>query len=177
MQKDVYMQAAGHWTDPIVEVDIPHVHASKTESPTIPTYYRVPSVASKKTPVPTILLLTGLDGHRPDNSQRTHDFLKRGWATVIVEIPGTADCPADPKDPKSPDRLWDSVFQWMAEQKVFNMDRIAVWGLSTGGFYAARIAHTHKKKLRGSVAHGMGCHSCFDADWIEKADLHEYPFP
>ena len=177
MQKKVYMQAAGQWTDPVVEVDIPHEHASTTESSTIPIYYRIPTAASQKNPVPTILLLTGLDGHRPDNTQRTHDFLKRGWATVIAEIPGTADCPADPKDRKSPDRLWDSVFQWMAEQNVFNMDRIAVWGLSTGGFYAARIAHTHRKKLKGSVAHGMGCHFCFDAGWIEKADLHEYPFP
>ena len=65
----------------------------------------------------------------------------------------------------------------MAEQEVFDMSRIAVWGLSTGGFYAARIAHTHNTMLRGAVAHGMGCHFCFDEEWIEKADLHEYPFP
>lgn len=96
---------------------------------------------------------------------------------MIAEIPGTADCPADPKDPKSPDRLWDSVFKWMGEQGVFDLERVAVWGLSTGGFYATRIAHTHKAKLRGSVAHGMGCHYCFDPEWIERADLHEYPFP
>ena len=168
------MQVASQWTDPVVEVNIPHVSAAGDDKPTIPIYYRVPR--SKK-PVPTVLLLTGLDGHRPDNSQRTHEFLKRGWATVIVEIPGTADCPADPKDPKSSERLWDSVFKWMADEQHYDMNKIACWGLSTGGYYAARIAHTHSKKLKGSVAHGMGCHFCFDEDWIEKANLHEYPFP
>lgn len=176
LQKEAYMQVASQWTDPIVEVNIPYVSASETEKSEIPIYYRTPSAASKKNRVPVILLITGLDGHRPDNSQRTHEFLKRGWATVIVEIPGTADCPADPKDPKSPDRLWDSVFKWMAEQQLFDMEKIAAWGLSLGGYYAARIAHTHKMKLRGAVAHGMGCHFCFDRDWTEKADLHEYPF-
>ena len=171
------MQAAGQWIDPIVEALIPHTNASATENQSIPIYYRAPSAASKTNRVPSILLITGLDGHCPDNSQRTHEFLKRGWATVIVEIPGTADCPSDPKDPSSPDRLWDSVFKWMAEQKLFDMDRIAAWGLSMGGFYAARIAHTHGTMLRGAVAQGMGCHFCFDNRWLAKVDFHEYPFP
>ncbi|KAL9033590.1 MAG: hypothetical protein Q9214_007440, partial [Letrouitia sp. 1 TL-2023] len=177
LQKETYLQVAGQWADPIVETCIPHPHAQGREDGSIPIYHRVPSTASKAQPVPTVLLITGLDGHRPDNSQRTHEFLKRGWATVIIEIPGTADCPADAKDSSSPDRLWDSVFEWMAEQGVFDMEKVAAWGLSTGGFYAARIAHTHRGMLKGAVAQGMGCHYCFDEEWIEKADLHEYPFP
>lgn len=176
LQKEVYMKAASCWTDPVVEELIPHTYASGADGPTIPIYYRAPSTATEEHPVPTILLLTGLDGHRPDNTQRTYEFLKRGWACVIAEIPGTADCPADPKDPSSPDRLWDSVFKWMNERRIFAMDRVIVWGLSSGGYYAVRIAHTHQTRLRGSVAHGAGVHLCFDREWLEKADTHEYPF-
>ena len=80
------MKAGSSWVDPVVEELIPHTYASGADGPTIPIYYRAPSTATKEHPVPTILLLTGLDGHRPDNTQRTYEFLKRGWACVIAEI-------------------------------------------------------------------------------------------
>lgn len=176
MQKDVYIKAASSWADPIKEENIPHTKAAGADGPTIPVYYRVPSTATAEKPVPTVLLITGLDGYRPDNTQRTSEFLARGWGCVIAEIPGTADCPADPQDPESPDRLWDSVFEWMHQKKLFNMSNVTVWGLSCGGFYAVRIAHTHKQLLRGVVAHGAGIHHMFDKAWLDKADYHEYPF-
>lgn len=175
-QKNAYMKAASGWTDPIHDELIPHTAASGSDGPTIPLYFRVPSNATKKKPVPTILLITGLDGYRPDNTQRTYEFLNRGWACVIAEIPGTADCPADPKDPKSPDRLWDSILDWMGKKGVFDMSSVMAWGLSTGGYYAVRIAHTHANRLKGSVAQGAGVHHFFDRNWLEKADDHEYPF-
>lgn len=175
-QKASYMKAAGGWTDPIQERLIPHTAASGADGPSIPLYFRVPSTATIENPVPTILLITGLDGYRPDNTQRTYEFLKRGWGCVIAEVPGTADCPADPKDPQSPDRLWDSVLDWMEKEGVFDMGSVVAWGLSTGGYYAARMAHTHEKRLKGAVAHGAGVHHCFDRKWLEKADYHEYPF-
>ena len=175
-QKSAFLKATQHWVDPLTEEQIPHIFKTEEEGDTIPVYVRTPITASAKKPVPTMLLLTGLDGYRPDNAQRSSDFISRGWGVVIAEIPGTADCPADPKDPTSPDRLWDSIFAWMTSQKVFDMKNVAVWGLSTGGYYAVRIAHTHAKQLKGSVAHGAGIHHFFDEQWLRKANDHEYPF-
>jgi dienelactone hydrolase len=120
--------------------------------------------------------MTGLDGYRPDNSQRTHEILARGWATVIVEIPGTADCPADPADPESPDRLWDSVLEYMASRPELDMSHVAVWGLSAGGFYAIRAAATHRQRLVGCVAHGPGSHHFLGKEWLSRVNDHEYPF-
>ena len=97
-------------------------------------------------------------------------------ASVVVEIPGTADCPADSADPSSPDRLWTSLLEWMAKDGRFDMRRVMVWGLSSGGYYAIRIAHTHKDQLVGSIAQGAGCHYFYDRAWLERADGHEYPF-
>jgi len=97
-------------------------------------------------------------------------------ASVVVEIPGTADCPADSADPESPDRLWTSLLEWMGKDGRFDMRRVMVWGLSSGGYYAIRIAHTHKDQLVGSVAQGAGCHYFYDREWLERADGHEYPF-
>ncbi|KAL8732075.1 MAG: hypothetical protein Q9166_003029 [cf. Caloplaca sp. 2 TL-2023] len=153
-QKYAYLFATSHWIDPIVEETIPHTFATGDDGKNIPLYVRVPVTASSKNPTPTILLITGLDGYRPDNTQRTQEFLARGWATVIAEIPATADCPGDVKVPKTPDRLWDSVFKWMGEKGVFDMKNVVAWGLSCGWYYAVRIAHTHAKKLRGAVGQG-----------------------
>ena len=102
--------------------------------------------------------MTGIDGYRPDNTERSNEFTKRGWASVIAEIPGTAECPADPKDAASPDWLWTSVLEWMEREGKFDMRRIAVWGLSYGGYYAVRVAHTHRDRLRGCVGHGAAVH-------------------
>jgi esterase/lipase len=179
-QKEVYRKASSKWDAPMYEVMIPHTSSKGADRQAIPVYWRLPSVENEGTasrePVPAILLMTGLDGYRPDNTQRSDEFAKRGWASVIAEVPGTADCPADPADPMSPDRLWTSVLDWMEAQGVFDMKRVMVWGLSTGGYYAVRIAHTHKDRILGSVAQGAGVHYFFDQDWIEKAEGHEYPF-
>jgi dienelactone hydrolase len=173
------MRAATKWAEPVKNVMVPHTAAKGEDRDTIPIYVRHPKVAAGsglKSKVPVVLLITGLDGYRPDNTERSREFLKRGWACVIAEIPGTADCPSDPKDPESPDRLWTSILDWMVSEETFDMDRVMVWGLSSGGYCAVRVAHTHKDRVRGSVAQGAGTHFFFDRDWIERADGHEYPF-
>ncbi|KAJ5689248.1 Heptaketide hydrolyase ayg1 [Penicillium macrosclerotiorum] len=175
-QKDVYLKAAALWKPILTEVVIPHTHAAGADGAHIPLYIRLPEEASAEHRVPVVLIMTGLDGYRPDNSQRTHEIIDRGWATVIVEIPGTADSPADPADPDSPDRLWSSVLDYMATRPELDMSRVAVWGLSAGGFYAIRAACTHRERLAGSVAHGPGSHHFLGKEWLSRVNDHEYPF-
>lgn len=175
-QKQVYLKAASLWKPIIQEVVIPHVHKAGRDSGEIPLYIRIPEDAGPNKKVPVVLLMTGLDGYRPDNTQRTEQILQRGWATVICEIPGTADCPVDPSDPQSPDRLWSSVLDYMKSRSEFDMAKVAVWGLSAGGFYAIRIACTHRDRLMGAVAHGAGSHFFLDPEWLSKVNDHEYPF-
>jgi hypothetical protein len=164
------MKAGKNWDVPMEEVDVPFKDKQGSDRDIIPVYIRIPALArdgGEKAPV--VLLFTGLDGYRPDNTQRSDEFL-------IVEVPGTADCPADPSDPVSTDRLWTSLLNWMGKTGYFDMQKVMVWGLSTGGYYAVRIAHTHREMLKGSVAQGAGTHHFFQRDWLEKADGHEYPF-
>ncbi|KAL1997204.1 hypothetical protein VTN49DRAFT_7351 [Thermomyces lanuginosus] len=175
-QKEVYLKAASIWKPPIKEVIIEHKHRAEKDGATIPILVRIPEGANSSNPVPVVLIMTGLDGYRTDNSQRSHEIVRRGWACVICEIPGTADSPADPADPESPDRLWDSVFDYMSSRPEFDMRNVAAWGLSAGGFYAIRAASTHRDRLIGSIAHGPGCHYFLDEGWLAKVDNHEYPF-
>lgn len=90
-QKAAYMKAAALFECPIEDIEIPHTAGTKEDEGTkVPLYVRWPKGASKEKPVPAVLLMCGLDGHRPDNTVRSDEFLKRGWASVIVDIPGTA---------------------------------------------------------------------------------------
>lgn len=173
-QKEVYLRGARLWDIPVDEVVIPHQHAANGDGDRIPLYIRKPNGTG---PFPTILLITGLDGHRPDNTERTQEHLNRGWATVICDIPGTTvDCPANKRDPLSADRLFTSILEWIKATPYLDPNRVIAWGLSAGGYYAIRLAHTHKDRLLGSVGHGAGTHHYIGREWLEQIDKHEYPF-
>ncbi|KAF2396094.1 alpha/beta-hydrolase [Trichodelitschia bisporula] len=172
-QKEAYLRGASLWDVPVEEVVIPHTHAAGSDGKEIPLYVRTPKGAVN---APVILLITGLDGHRPDNTERTQAHLDRGWATVILDIPGVADCPADRRDPVAPERLFEAVFEWIATRKEFNPQKVVAWGLSAGGYYAIRLAHTHAENLAGAVGHGAGTHHYIGAEWLAHVGHHEYPF-
>jgi hypothetical protein len=175
-QKKVYLKASGRWDLPMQEIYVKHTHHRGEDRDEIPIFIRLPQKDNKAPKCPVVVLLTGLDGYRPDFTAQFEAFHARGWATIAVEIPGTADCPADPADPESADRLWTSLFEWMAQHGSFDMRKVVAWGLSTGGYYGARVAHTHATQLRGCIAQGAGCHDFFDAEWLSRIEDHEYPF-
>lgn len=173
-QKAAYLQGAALWDIPIEEEVVPHVYASNGDGDSIPLYIRTPRGDG---PFPTILLITGLDGHRPDNTERTEEHLRRGWATVICDIPGTTvDCPANRRDPLSPDRLFSTILAWIAQHPRLDHTRVIAWGLSAGGYYAIRLAHTHRDSLLASVGHGAGTHHYIGREWLSHVAKHEYPF-
>ena len=126
--------------------------------------------------MPTVIQIFGLDGYTTEFAKNAAEFNSRGWAAVAVEIPGTGDSPALPNDPKSPDRLWSSLLDWLEGQQWVEKTKIVAWGLSTGGYYAMRIAHTHKDRLLAVVAQGGGCHHMFDPEWLSNVGHMEYPF-
>ncbi|KAF2257697.1 alpha/beta-hydrolase [Lojkania enalia] len=161
---------------PVREVMVPHTHAVKGEGDVIPVYYMIPDGANKTSPVPLVIIFTGLDGYRTELAVWMEGWRQNGIATLILEIPGTGDCPAAPSDSTSPDRLYSSLFAWVGQQDGIDQQKIAVWAFSTGGYYALRVAHTHHDKLAGVIALGGGCHHMFDAAWLNEVNHLEYPF-
>src|ERR1700761_1164052 len=143
---------------PIVEVKIPHKHGIQGEGDAVPVNFLLPPNASAQSPAPCVLIITGLDGYRTELAVWQQGWLQKGVATVIAEIPGTGDSPALRQDPTSPDRQWSSVLDWIDTQKAVDSKKVIVWGFSTGGYYALRIAHTHKDRLFASISLGGGAH-------------------
>jgi hypothetical protein len=167
---------------PSVPVDIPFTHADTSAGDLdvpIPAYLRRPQGSQPAEGWPVLLFICGLDAYRTDHTPRTQHHVDHGYATLSFEIPGTGDCPAAPDDPTSPDRLMSSVLDWVvanAPACEFDQKRIIARGISTGGYYAFRAAHTHASRLFAAVAQGGGCHHMFDAEWIRAQNQMEYPF-
>ena len=47
--------------------------------------------------------------------------------------------------------------------------RIACMGGGFGGYWAAKLAHTEPKRLRGAVNWGAGVHRTFQEEWLRPA--------
>ncbi|CBX95883.1 hypothetical protein IAQ61_004708 [Plenodomus lingam] len=174
--KKMCIKGLGLLPHAVQEINIPHIHRLPNEGPNIPIYHLVPPTASPTSPCPTLIIFTGLDGYRTELCVWMSSFLNLGIATIVLEIPGTADCPADPSDPTSPDRLYSSLFAWTAHQPRLAQDKIALWAFSTGAYYGIRVAHTHAHHLAGVAALGGGAHYMFSPRWLDRVNELEYPF-
>lgn len=160
---------------PTKEVLIPHKHAGPSDGAEIPAYLTLPETASTS-PAPVVVIMTGLDGYRTELAVWAEGWRRVGCASLVLEIPGTGDSPADRNDPTSPDREWSSLLDWIDAQKELDSKKVVVWAFSTGGFYAIRLAHTHPDRLKGVVALGGGVHHMFDPEWLDQVNHLEYPF-
>ena len=180
--KDAYAKAGRYLSPASVAVDIPFQHADMSAGDSnlpIQTYLRLPAGEKPGGGWPVVLFICGLDAYKTDHTPRTQLHVDRGFATLSFEIPGTGDCPAAPNDPSSPDRLISSVLDWVATNSArygFDTSKILARGISTGGYYAMRVAHTHADRLFAVVAQGGGCHYMFDDAWIRAQNQMEYPF-
>ncbi|KAL7940440.1 alpha/beta-hydrolase [Trichoderma barbatum] len=185
--KEAFLRASPYLSPPNREVQIPFKYASsaagESRTDSIGAFIRIPECERPSTGWPLVLFICGLDAYRTDQSAmqsgKLFSHISYGQAVLVVDIPGTADSPAARHDPESPDRLWSSVLDWVDEYKAqygFDTARIGARGISTGGYYAMRIAHTHADRLVAVVAQGGGSHHMFDPAWILAQNHMEYPF-
>ncbi|KAF1981337.1 alpha/beta-hydrolase [Aulographum hederae CBS 113979] len=170
-----FLNGTSFWQDPFIEVLVPHTHRVDGEGSTIPVFYRsAPRNFSR--PLGVIVRMTGVDGFRPDQpGQVATATYNAGYASIVVEIPGTGASPALPLDPESPDRLWSSIIDWIEEQPEVDSSNIVFWGVSTGGYYGLRVAYTHATRIKGAVAQGAWSHCAVNKTWLDIADVGEYP--
>lgn len=174
--KRLFLRGQSLLSNPITQVDIPHIHGLRHEGKIVQAFHLLPENATAIKPAPTVIIYTGLDGYRTELSAWAEGWRRKGVATVIFEIPGTGDSPADRSDPTSPDRQMSSLLDWCDKQPGIDSRNLCLWGFSTGGMYAIRAAHTHQDRLKGVISLGGGCHHMFDSEWLSEVNHLEYPF-
>jgi dipeptidyl aminopeptidase/acylaminoacyl peptidase len=102
-------------------------------------------------PYPAVLMVPGLDSTKEELRSTEELFLQRGLATLSIDGPGQGEAEYDLPirgDWEVPGR---AVLDWLTTRPEIADDRIAVWGVSLGGYYAPRIA-SGDDRVRACVA-------------------------
>ncbi len=130
--------------------------------------YRAPGEGTR----PAVVCWGGIDGFKED--RQPEPFLRNNLDLLAIDMPGVADAPINgSQDTHS---YFDTIFKWIGMQPNVDSDRLAASGSSTGGYWAAKVAHTHRDILKAVVNHGGPVHYAFQPEWIEKSQFGEYPF-
>lgn len=122
--------------------------------------------------LPIVVQWGGIDSFKED--RKPEPYLAAGFAVLAIDMPGVGDAPIPGSE--RGEELWNGVFDWIARAPGLDERRIVVVGASTGGYWAAKLAHTHRDRIAAAVDHGGPAHLAFQADWIARASRGEYPF-
>jgi esterase FrsA len=163
-----FLKAARYFDPPLERVEMPF--PGRTGEGTVSVgYLRKPKRAARP---PILVLWGGIDAFKEE--RRVEPFLRAGIATLTIDMPGVADAPLAGSE--DGERLWDAVLDWIDARHDVDSSRKAILGGSTGGYWATKVAHTHRARIRAAVNHGGPAHFAFKEDWILEAQRGEYPF-
>lgn len=123
---------------------------------------------------PLVVIWAGIDTFKEDRLQQTPMFLDAGMATLNIEQPGTGDSPI--LGSTDGERQWDAVFNWVRSRADLDSDRIGGWGGSFGGYWATKLAHTHRDQFRAVVSQGGGAHLVFTPEQVDRSQQGGIPW-
>jgi 2,6-dihydroxypseudooxynicotine hydrolase len=120
-------------------------------------------------PHPVVLMLPGLDSTKEELRATEETFLVRGLATFAVDGPGQGEAEYDVplRGDWAPvaEALWDAL----ADLPEVDRDRLGIWGVSLGGYYAVRVAAALGERARACVS--LGGPFCFGEHWDDLPQL------
>jgi esterase FrsA len=134
---------------------------------------RLPRGAGKK---PVVVTIGGLDEYKEFGTEHdSTDMVRAGLGTLALDMPGTGEAPV--KMDVGAERMITKAIDYLATRADIDPQRIAVFGASAGGYWAALAGYVERQRIRGVVAQGAPVHNYFQADWQKKSwDTDEYLF-
>ena len=167
LSQQMYLAAARYDEVPVERVEMPF-RGRPGEGDREIGLLRVPAGDGRR---PVVVAWGGIDSFKEE--RRVGSYLREGMATLSVDMPGVADAPIPGAE--DAERLFDAIFDWIATDPRLDPDRVAIVGGSTGGYWAAKLAHTHRDRIRAAVDQGGCAHYAYQPEWIEKSQDGEYP--
>jgi pimeloyl-ACP methyl ester carboxylesterase len=163
---DAFQNYARHLDPPVETVRIPF------EGKEIVGYLRLPKGVR---PAPVVLSISALDSRKEDNAEQSEAFVRRGIATLSLDMPGTGQAPI--KIDVGAERMFSRALDYLATRPEIDAKRIAVKGGSWSGYWAAVLGILEKDRLKAVVVQGGPIHQYFQQDWQTKAlGTREYLF-
>ena len=91
-------------------------------------------------PHPTVILIPGLDSTKEEFREVERSFLERGMATFSLDGPGQGEVEWSLAIRPDWEVVGEAVIEHLSRVREVDADRLGVWGVSLGGYYAARLA-------------------------------------
>jgi 2,6-dihydroxypseudooxynicotine hydrolase len=131
---------------------------------------RLPSAAG---PHPVMIMIPGLDSAKEELRSTEDLFLERGIATFSVDGPGQGEAEYDLAIRGDWEVPGAAIIDWLAAQDEIDPERVGVWGVSLGGYYAPRVA-SGDERVRACVA--LAGPYSFADDWDSRPILTREAF-
>ena len=151
---DCYRRGAAALSPPAELVRIPYGDTS------LPAYLRVPAAAPPRKPV--VIMLPGLDSTKEELQATAEYMLARGLATIAIDGPGQGESEYELPIEPAYERVATAAVDYLASRADVDPANIGLFGVSLGGYYAARSA-AYEPRLKATVA--LAGPYRFDLDW------------
>jgi alpha-beta hydrolase superfamily lysophospholipase len=136
--RDAHERAVGCLADALPHLDPPGRRLEiPFEGSRLVAVVRVPAAAG---PHPVVLMVPGLDSTKEELGATEQTFLDRGLATVTIDGPGQGEAEYDLPVRGDWAPVAEAVWQTIADEADLDHQRLGVWGVSLGGYYAPRVA-------------------------------------
>lgn len=117
---------------------------------------------------PIVLMTMGLDSTKEELLTFEMNFLDRGMAVLAFDGPGQGEAEYDFPIRYDYEGVVGPVIDWLSKRDDVDTNRIGVWGISLGGYYAPRAA-AFEKRIKACIAN-CGPYN-WGALWTKLPDL------
>ena len=128
---------------------------------TLAGYLRVPA-ANKKPPA--VIMVPGLDSTKEELQATAEYYLARGLATLAIDGPGQGESEYELPIEPAYEKVAIAAIDYLQSRDDVDNSSIGLFGVSLGGYYAARAA-AYEPRLKAVVA--LAGPFRFDLDWDE----------
>lgn len=117
------------------------------EGSTIVGYLQLPPGVR---PAPVVLTVGGLDSYKEYTAERYGPvYLAHKLGYLALDSPGTGEAPV--KADERAERIYSAVLDYLQTRKDVDPRRIAIQGVSLGGYWATKVAFVEARRLRAAV--------------------------
>ncbi len=127
---------------------------------TLAAYLRVPVAGRGKAPV--VIMMPGLDSVKEELQATAEYMLSRGLAVIAVDGPGQGEAEYELPIEPAYERVAAAVADYLEGRDDVDPERIGAFGVSLGGYYAARCV-AYEPRVRAAVA--LAGPYRWDLDW------------
>ncbi len=149
-----FRRGAGTLRPPAEPVRVPYAGS------TLAAYLRVPPDRPQLPPV--VIMIPGLDSVKEELQATAEHLLRRGLAVIAIDGPGQGEASCEFPIEPAYERVTTAVADYLKGRDDIDPDRFGVFGVSLGGYYAARSAAYEPRVLAAVELAGP---YRWDLDW------------